>query len=99
MKYIELQNKVVELEGNYFTELDRVKVNGEYAQKNRVHVFQEGKNEEVAKIIEDKPGAHMIFEDVPEELVELIKEYSNTPIEERKADDLSAQDSDVNFKW
>ena len=99
MKYIELQNKVAELEGNYFAELDRVKVNSEYAQKNRVHVFQEGKNEEVAKIIEDKTGAYMIFEDVPEELVELIKEYSNTPIEEREADDLSAQDSDVNFKW
>lgn len=87
MEYIELQNAVAELNGGYWTELDRIKCNGVYCQKNRVHVFKKDEPTEVAKIIENTEGVYFADEGLPEKLVRLIETYANTPVDSRGVDD------------
>lgn len=92
MKYMELQRQAADL--GYRTELDRIKVEGHYAQKNRVHIFDEQHPASVAKIFEFDAEPQM-DSGLPSALVKLINQFAQTPLAQRGIQDCMPADANI----
>lgn len=81
MKFNEFNKKLNEL--GYFAEADRIRTSEGYAQLNRVHVFKEDGDFEAVKINEAQLIEPIYFEEVPDEVKTLVKEFDQTAPTER----------------
>ena len=84
MKFNDFNKKLNEI--GYFAAADRIQTSEGYAQLNRVHVFKENGDLEAVKINEAQVIEPIYYEEVPEEVKELVKEFDQTDPSERDMD-------------
>ena len=67
----------------YFAEADRIRTSEGYAQLDRVHVFKEDGDFEAVKINEAQIIDPIYYEEVPDKVKALVKEFDQTAPDER----------------